>query len=270
MLKNRGPALALGTLFVVAVYGVSLSWLPQQDTHTIDKGNNSAHNCPSRVTVPESAEKRIADYTFWLSAFTLALVVVSAFQYFFLLRADKTARITADAAKRSADAAVAAERGRFFVVVGPHNFHKVVALSRQWPASPSMPIIDRRLLITYGFKNYGKTPAVIREISHGIAISREPPDPVYTLSNLIPQETVIAPSGTTDEQTCIFDTNLETVKDAMPLSTGEAYIWFYGRIDYKDIFGDMNQTHRFFFRYIDTGKGFRFQPYDYKHYNKST
>jgi hypothetical protein len=132
-----------------------------------------------------------------------------------------------------------------------------------------MPI-DGRLYITYCFKNYGKTPAIINDISHGIEISFAPPDPHYTVSDLIPRETVIAPSGTTDTQTCTISTNLSTVKDAMPLSTGESYIWFYGRIDYKDVFGSMGQTHRFFFRYIDTGKGFRFQPYDYKHYNKST
>jgi hypothetical protein len=266
MLKNRGPALALGTLFVVAVYGVSLS--SHEPIH--DKKISSPSQGASQIIPPESPEDRVADYTEALAWFTGLLALVSATQIAFLIRADKTARITAEAAKRSADAAVAAERGRFFVVVGPHNFHKVVALGKMWPASPNMPISDRRLLITYEFKNYGKTPAVIMAISHGIAISREPPDPVYTLSNLIPQETVIAPSGTTDEQTCTFNTNFETVKDAMPLSTGESYIWFYGRIGYKDIFGDIGQTHRFFFRYIDTGKGFRFQPYDYKHYNKST
>jgi hypothetical protein len=51
------------------------------------------------VAAPELAEDRIADYTWWLSAFTLALVVISVSQIFFLTRADKTARTAAEAAK---------------------------------------------------------------------------------------------------------------------------------------------------------------------------
>jgi hypothetical protein len=83
------------------------------------------------------------------------------------------ARISARAAQVSADAAVAAERGRFFVVVGNHNFSRVAAVGKQWPNSPTMPI-DGQLVVTYCFKNYGKTPAVISEISHGIEISPTP------------------------------------------------------------------------------------------------
>jgi hypothetical protein len=63
-----------------------------------------------------------------LAWFTLALVVVSAVQLRFLTRADKTARISADAAKigaeaakRSADAAIAAQRPWMKVTVTPDS-----------------------------------------------------------------------------------------------------------------------------------------------------
>ena len=57
--------------------------------------------------VPESADERIADYTWWLAAFTASLVAVSLFQGWFLIRADTTARTAADAALATATAIAA-------------------------------------------------------------------------------------------------------------------------------------------------------------------
>ncbi len=61
-------------------------------------------------------------YTLVLAVFTAVLALVSIFQGFILIRSDKTARISAEAAKRSADAAVAAESGRFSIVIEDTNF----------------------------------------------------------------------------------------------------------------------------------------------------
>ena len=55
------------------------------------------------IVSPKSAEDRIADYTWWLSAFTLGLAVVSSFQIYFLIRADKTARLMAQTAQRQTE-----------------------------------------------------------------------------------------------------------------------------------------------------------------------
>jgi hypothetical protein len=71
----------------------------------VNQGTRGAKSAPPQGATPKSAEERIADYTWWLGAFTFALVVVSTFQIFFLTRADETARIAANAARDSADAA---------------------------------------------------------------------------------------------------------------------------------------------------------------------
>ena len=66
----------------------------------------SSQNRPEKksddVVVPDKADDRIARYTFWLAMLTGGLVVVSAVQIFFLIRADKTARIMAETAQRQA------------------------------------------------------------------------------------------------------------------------------------------------------------------------
>ena len=54
---------------------------------------------------PQSSDERLADYTELLAWFTGVLAVVSIFQGFLLLRADKTARAAANAAERLAIAA---------------------------------------------------------------------------------------------------------------------------------------------------------------------
>lgn len=55
------------------------------------------------VIAPKPADERIADYTWWLTFFTAVLGGASIIQGFFLLRADKTARIAANAARDTAN-----------------------------------------------------------------------------------------------------------------------------------------------------------------------
>ena len=57
-----------------------------------------------------NADERVAFFTELLAIVTTVLAAVSAGQIWFLFSADKTAKISADAAKKSADAAIAAQR----------------------------------------------------------------------------------------------------------------------------------------------------------------
>jgi hypothetical protein len=98
MLKNRDPAFALVALFVVSVYGVSLSSREPPYDKEISRPDQNA----PQIIPPESPEDRIADYTAALALFTAVLMLVSSAQIYFLCRADKTARISANAAKQSA------------------------------------------------------------------------------------------------------------------------------------------------------------------------
>jgi hypothetical protein len=55
------------------------------------------------VVVVEKADDRIAKYTRWLAILTGGLVVANIIQFFFLYRADQTARISAETARKSAE-----------------------------------------------------------------------------------------------------------------------------------------------------------------------
>jgi hypothetical protein len=46
--------------------------------------------------------------------------------------------------------------------------------------------------IEYVFKNYGKTPGIISELSHGLTVHPGPPDPVYMVSSHTFMENMIA------------------------------------------------------------------------------
>lgn len=78
---------------------------PHNHQTTIDGRQTGAKNATTEIAVQKSADDRIADYTWWVAAFTCALVVISAVQIHFLLRSDETARIIARAAEKSANVA---------------------------------------------------------------------------------------------------------------------------------------------------------------------
>ncbi|RXH21950.1 hypothetical protein XH99_19580 [Bradyrhizobium nanningense] len=137
-----------------------------------------------------------------------------------------------------------------------------------YPNSPDMGF-GNNAGVEYALKNYGKTPAKYRENSHGIALSFRPPGPVYSVSEQIPSQHMIEPGATTDGQVCADIVPINSVADALPLVRGEAYLWFFGSVAYTDVFGQQ-RTDRFLFRYVQLRGKWRFQPYDYKHYNSSS
>ncbi|MHC2839797.1 hypothetical protein [Bradyrhizobium diazoefficiens] len=172
------------------------------------------------------------------------------------------------AAQKSADAAVAAERARFYVVIKKHNLADFLSLAGMYPNSPTMPY-SFEPVIEYAFKNYGKTPGIISEVSHGLIVHEAPPDPVYQVSDHLFVENMIAAGETTETQKFDGPVLFDTIADALPILTGQKHFWFCGRFDYTDVFGNP-QVHRFFMRYVKTGLQWGFQPYDHKHYNQSS
>src|SRR5216683_1718173 len=108
-MKFRITEIFLGVFLTIAVFAIGFlvaSSMPPPSQQIEKAGHPQAAN----ESAERTAEKQIAYYTKWLAWFTGALVVASGIQGYFLLRADKTARISADAAKRSADGLLDAER----------------------------------------------------------------------------------------------------------------------------------------------------------------
>lgn len=205
------------------------------------------------------AGERMARLTVWQIIF--GAIGIGALVYSLALNREATG-----AAITAANAAIAVERAFLYVTIHSHNFGNIGNESF-YDKSPELTLNGKRL-VDYYFRNYGKTPAIIREVSHGITVSLTPPIPVYTVAPELEGQ-VVETGGATHPLICEEQTSVVTVGDALKVAKGETYFWFFGKVEYIDVFG-APRTHRFLFRYARLGKRFRFQPYDYKHYNQST
>ena len=111
---------------------------------------------------------------------TVAVAIFTAILGGFTVSLSKSTRVAAEAAQKAADAAFAAERARFFVVIDKHNLTEIAKLVESSGANENIGIPGGdNICITYRFKNYGKTPAIVVEVGTGIAYSEEIPGPVW-------------------------------------------------------------------------------------------
>jgi hypothetical protein len=238
---------------------VASSMPPQSQQHEKVDHPEAANEGTERT-----AEKQIAYYTKWLAWFTLALVAVSGIQGYFLLRADKTARIAADAAKESADAVTQSERAHIFIKIVSQSFVEgwtSANLERITPdGQVSVPVT-----VKFAFKNYGKTPAILQEVSRDIVIAPNFPDEVdYIPVEFVPTERVVASDEATDTWECTR-TNISKA-DLNAIIRAQTSYWFFGRILYNDIFGKAHE-HRFIYRY-NSSRGWN--TFHHPEYSKNT
>jgi hypothetical protein len=197
---------------------------------------------------------------------TLAIAVFTAILGGFTISLSKSTRIAAVAAKESADAAVAAERARFFIVIDGYNIGRILgafegtefgAIGRTTPPT-----------ISYCFKNYGKTPGIIRETCLGITFAADPVIPVYLVKiSSFPEYMIGADGSTAPKEISLYQSLTADQAGAISRNTGR--LWFFGRMDYRDVFGEP-QVHRFYFRTVMIEGECILQPYDYEHYNQSS
>jgi hypothetical protein len=103
------PEIFLGAFLAIAIFAMGMlfasSWFFQPCIRGEIAGVQS-------LWVPTDS---VGLYTLVLAAFTGLLFIVSALQGYFLLRADKTARIAANAANLSARATIGVESPKLFV-----------------------------------------------------------------------------------------------------------------------------------------------------------
>jgi hypothetical protein len=163
LVKFRIPEIFFGALLTVAIFAMGFvvaSSMPPQ-SQQIEKVD---HPEAANDGVERTAEKQIAYYTKWLAWFTLALVAVSGIQGYFLLRADKTARIAADAARDQTLNFAKLERPYLYIF-------NASGLKIDHDQE------DPFYYLKYSVANYGKTPARIESASIGINVGVEPKQP---------------------------------------------------------------------------------------------
>jgi hypothetical protein len=254
--------LLIASLFWVGVFVWQSSQPPDRANPTSEDRKGSKAEC-AKVNVDE----KLANYTWWLAVLTGGLVLTAVYQGYFLLRADRTARIAAESAKQSADAAIAIESARLLCFPQSHNYWEAVGqYANRWPNSPQMGPLQNTVEARLAFKNYGKTPAILKEVCAALEHRKEPPEMLGGSAPYLglPVEQVIGHGVLTDE----FKVEMPhffTMAEAIAMSNDDGAIWLRGRVVYDDVFG-REGTQWFIYRLNRTGGFTRF--YEKSSYRK--
>jgi hypothetical protein len=254
MMKRPNPEIALGfllaSLFRIAVLGwqSSYSLTDGEKQQCYDDAKKSEHKSEECKWFWErTASDPVAFFTFTLTVVTLALGAISIRQFHYLKRSDATARIAAEAARNSANALISAERAHLFVAVDANSIGEIVSTYGRWDKSESMFSQDVETpSVAYSFRNFGKTHAIIKELSNQIIAAAEFPKVAeFTIREVMPDELVIAPGGQSAIMTCLMQDTFN-VGGAVNFQKRKVAFWFYGYVVFDDTFGS---EHRFEFRF---------------------
>ena len=229
------------------------------------------HRCPYESGVVIEGLRFAASWSpqVWTAIAGMAIALFAVVLGCFTVSLATSTRIAADAATHMAKAAVAAERARLYFIEGENNFMDYVRFAASWSGPSEFEGRPAKGLpfAKFSFKNYGKTPAIIQEIWFGLRFSREPFDFTYEPRKI--EEHMISAGGDTETITCVADEPL-SIKETKDVRRGESYLWLYGKVHYRDVFG-APQVHRFLRRFVRLdGQRYGLRSYEYKDYNKST
>jgi hypothetical protein len=235
MLKNINPDILIGllvaSLFWVGVFVWQSSRPPNHASAASQTCEGTKNECAKATT-----DERIADYTWWLAVLTAALVTVSAGQGFFLLRADRTARIAANAADLSARAAVAIELPIIRVVPEDFGYGSF--------QDGSNLRIENCSLGSLAFMNLGRTKAFPIEVRCGWTVGDRLPDvPVYTFTKSFPTNLIFEPGPNTTEHLHISEFELEFAPGVPEKARINAVgLWFYCSVAYLDFMQNRHEV----------------------------
>lgn len=278
-MKFREGPVAIGILIALALwifvvlpiyYGPRYSEAAYAQQHTEQKSSSNDRETQP-LWVPTDS---VGLYTLVLAVFTGLLAVVAVFQGAMLLRADGTARTSADAAKRSADAAIAAGAARLLITPVSHNYWDVAGqYAAMFPNSPDMGNFGTPIEVSFCIKNYGKTPGTLIHILTDIALADTPPPDLpppknspfkATMSDLqLPIDSIVPERGATENITVTLAYPLN-ITDAIAIRDGKNALWFWGGVIYWDVF-DRECEQRFAFR-LDRRNGRFIRHYDRTYY----
>jgi hypothetical protein len=247
--KFRIPEIVLGALMATAVFAMGMVFYssrhPPQQSEQQSSAKRPAKKADN-VSDAEKADDRIARYTLWLAVLTGGLVLMAGIQGYFLLRADKTARISADAARISAEAAKASAES-VPNVERAYVFLRIERISFQLRRidTPSMRSPASSLSARFNFVNHGKTPAVIREIRAGVRrLPGDLPEDAWVEEARFPLAVNVLGSGQAFEGGGFQVGDEEAMTDdaADLITAGGLFIYFYGHLVYQDVFGNDRET----------------------------
>jgi hypothetical protein len=260
----RGILAVASLALLVGFYGSQIWIVATQPKH--QSYYRHAQSSTKDIIHPESAEERTADYTEALADYTKALAIVTAVlavislvQIFFLIRADRTARITADAAR-----AAATEAGRAADIAAEQ-----VAITRSGVATTERAYVfcesithvstakfGTEEVVKWVFfavwKNSGKTPTRrgLSVVNKWHAVNKgDLPNRFDFPDYASPERIIIGPNATMHSSAFEF-----TVEELDQIRSGFAKCYIWGWIDYNDVFeGTERHRSEFCFEIVVTG-----------------
>jgi hypothetical protein len=243
MLGRARQAIPLVLLACVVLFFVNEIWRGTKNAHQPSHhyGANQTRNEYQANNIFSAwwnwtTDDPVAFYTSILSLLTAVLVGVSFIQIRFLTLAEITARRAAIAARRSANAArKSAEHiprvERAYVFLGMEVTSEIIAINS---------VNGKKSKVSFGLKNHGKTPAAIHEL-HVMADfwGAGWPAMVTAIKMEIQKGWMISAGETQDGYSTEFPLHSEQIERAR---TGKGYILFWGKVAYRDVFGESHES----------------------------
>lgn len=164
--------------------------------------------------------------------------------------AANASRNAAAAARKSADALMSAERAYLFI---DEDVEFDLAGDPAHPPAREAGSADKpNSVIRFTFVNRGRTPAILESIGMGVLPGLEPParpdDAMLSLHASVPVGSVVSANSRYERRLgCPFRLE-QAVRNQ--LEQRERRLYFFGRIAYKDVFGNSHET----------GFGLEFEP----------
>jgi len=177
-------------------------------------------------------------FSFFLTIFTGLLVVVGGIQCYIIFNTLKETQKAANAAKESADALPTMERAYLFSKVEPSREIKIIHEGFEY---------DKGLEALLFVKNYGKTPAIIKEIGfYGYKFDSLPDDDNLIISYIHPPRVAFIGNteGFVEEDRFDFTLIKEDEWVSLCFDPPKLFIYCVGYIKYTTIF---NKEHCHYF-----------------------
>ncbi len=195
-----------------------------------------------------------------LALFTFFLIIVGIVQGIFLRLTNRGTQKAAEAAALNARAVINAERAQLFISIENENIVSIISTAATAPVPQHME--DGQipaLRLSYAFKNFGKTPAIIRDMKHGVLVA---PDllRVREYESVVDLPAHVLGAGEKTSSIDVIDLPRLTVRDARSISGAESTFWFYGTLIYDDTFG-WRRTLKFICHYGADSNGLRIFEY---------
>jgi hypothetical protein len=242
-LQFRFPEVFLGSLLAIAIFAMGAAFWSSQGPASNPHGQEKAANTSNQQHQQEGWWHRFFDPT---ALFTLCLVIVGGAQLGVFYRQLRLIRESLEPAKAAAEAAKdSANQTKASVDAFRNTERPWLFISDISPAIKDCPgpvfegtNVPTEIMLSGTIKNYGKAPALVKQISVQLRCSRD--NPPGTLSPVPPRFLVLENGGAHT-----FNIPLGEVPNAgraAEIANGKQHFWLHFSFIYRDAAGNAHET----------------------------